>query len=444
MRLSRLACACVIATLWNAPPAVAQDRGESDSLNLFDSPFAQPNLGEKLDRALEQFGADGYSGVVLVGWGGLIALHKAYGMANREQEIPNTVNTAFPIGPMSMQFTAAAILKLEMEGRLRTTDTIEQHLGPFPGMKRGATIEDLLTHTAGLADDDAVRSADRASFIQAMKDAPIAFPPGSKIRYSPAGYRLLAAIVEKVAGVAFESYLQEKIFLPAGMHLTRFAGEPSPAASPIAIGYVGGRTILPWLGRLPLPRLSVGLIGPLLRRRAEKLTPAPIELYDWTVRGAGGIVTTVGDLFRWDLALRGESVLSTEAKKRLFTRAVDDQAFAWRVETTSRGTDRFRIGGLENGYESDYVRYAQYLRYVNKDLVVILTVNNDMGWGRAVSMMIEDVTYGENYSTPFAVLCVLVLLLVVGGATRRTKRKKRVRRKWREYRAPTWRRRRRI
>jgi hypothetical protein len=103
----------------------------------------------------------------------------------------------------------------------------------------------------------------------------------------------------------------------------------------------------------------------------------------------------------------------------------DGEAYGWRIEKTPRGTDRRRIGGACEGFESGFVRYGQYLRYVEQELVVIVLVNNDMGWSRAVWSSIEEVSYGEDYSLPFAVIAGVLTLLLVGGAASRTKRRPR-------------------
>jgi hypothetical protein len=136
-------------------------------------------------------------------------------------------------------------------------------------------------------------------------------------------------------------------------------------------------------------------------------------------------VTTAGDLFRWELALRGERILSAASKKKLNEDTPEGEAYGWWIERTKRGSDRLRQGGSSGGFESAFVRYGQYLRYVEQELVVIVLVNNDMGWARAIWSSIEDVSYGEDYSPPFAILAGLLTLLIVGSAARLTKRKPR-------------------
>ena len=426
-RLAAVIFLCVLSLTMLAPEGRTQTLPESTDVLLAE--FVQPNLGATLDRTLTKFSSYGFSGTMVVGWGGLLALHKSYGFANREEEIPNTVRTAYAIGPLTMQFTAAAILRLEQQGLLQTQDLTGDYLGSFPGEKVRATIHHLLTHSAGLAADElAALRSDREEFIAAIKAAEIDFAPGTDRRHSPAGFILLAAIIEEVSGQSYESYLTEQIFKPAGMTSTRFENDPPTTSSPLAVGYVGGRSILPFLSKLPLPRHAISTFGSAIRKRSERLRPASRSAYDWTQRGASGIVTTAGDLFRWELALRGEKILSTVAKKKLNEDTPNGAAYGWRVEKTCRGTDRCHQGGATDGFESVFLRYGQYLRYIDKELVVIVLINNDMGWSRPVWSSIEDVSYGENYSLPFALVAALLTLLLVGSAVKRTKHRPRRRR----------------
>jgi CubicO group peptidase (beta-lactamase class C family) len=114
---------------------------------------AKPNsggeLGDKLDAHLIRATNNGFSGAVLVVKDGRVILSKGYGMANRERKIPITLDTVFDIGSLVKQFTAAAILKLEMKGKLRVTDPINKYFKNVPPDKAAMTIHHLLTHTAG-------------------------------------------------------------------------------------------------------------------------------------------------------------------------------------------------------------------------------------------------------------------------------------------------------
>ncbi|MBD3162378.1 MAG: serine hydrolase [Candidatus Eisenbacteria bacterium] len=402
-------------------PDVRAQREEPGWVDLTRSEFVEPNLGEKLDGILAKYEESGLSGTIVVGWGGLIVLHKGYGLADRETGRANGAATLFPIGPLTRQFTAAAILRLSGEGRLDLDDPIAEHLGPFPAPKDTVTIRHLLAGTSGLVREPAaVLRGEREAFLRAVREAEIAFPPGTETAPSPVEAILLAAIVETASGTTFESYLRDSLFAPAGLHATGFPGDSIAVESPPATAYRAGGSLLPTLARFPPPRHTLSLFRFLYAGNQDDLEPVPSRSYDWSIRGAGGIVSTAGDLFRWQMALRGEKILNG-AEKAAFAGSGDQPAYGWTVEETRRGTPRLVAGGRGAGIESAVVVYENYLRYVPKDLVIVFAGNNDLGWGRAVWMTLEDVVYGEDYSVPLAVVSILIMLIVIGGASRQRK-----------------------
>ena len=323
-------------------------------------------LGEKLDDLMTTFSKEGYSGAVLVAQNNVVILRKGYGLADRERKIQNTPTTLFNVASVGKIFTAAAILKLEMQGKLKTSDLISKYLGEFPKEKSSATIHHLLTHTAGLSvDADAPGSttaldySTRKAFVQSMKDAPIESKPGEKYRYTGAGYVLLAAIVEEVSGQPFESYLQKNIFKPAGLTSTGYPWDKKFDNAPVAVGYVGSKL--------------------------EELRPAPRAANVFGSRGSGNLITTVGDLYLWIQALRANKVLSEEAKKKMFTAYAHlDEGYGWHVGKTVRGTTMVHRGGGRPDFES------QVQWYIDEKTIIIFTVNMDLNFRRRVAPAIEQ------------------------------------------------------
>lgn len=317
--------------------------------------FVAGKLGEELDDLMIGFSKKGYSGAVLVAQNGEIILHKGYGLADRERRIQNTPATLFNVASVGKIFTAAAILKLEMQGKLKTSDLISKYLGEFPKEKSEATIHHLLTHTAGLVPDGTVLSYEtRNAFIQSVKDAPIESKPGEKYRYTNAGYTLLAAIVEEVSGQPFETYLQKNLFKPAGLTSTGYPWDKKFDNAPVAVGYIGNKL--------------------------EELKPAPRAANVFGSRGSGNLITTVGDLYKWTQALHKNKVLSEKAKKKMFTvYAHKDEGYGWHVAKTERNTTFVRRGGGMPNFESE----LQW--YIDENTVVIFTVNNDLNFRRVVA-----------------------------------------------------------
>jgi CubicO group peptidase (beta-lactamase class C family) len=291
-------------------------RCDSPSLeNHLSGTVVRGELGKKLDDYVSHAAQWGFSGAVLVARGNEVLLAKGYGLANRQKNRPFTSETPSCIGSITKQFTAAAILKLEMEGKLGTDDPIAKHLPGVPADKSAVTIYHLLTHTAGFPEysgDDYDRAL-RDDTIRRVLATPLAFEPGKRFAYSNAGYSTLAAIVERVSGQHYESYLHDRLLLPAGMHHTGYC-LPHWDTNSLPHGYTG----------------SVDHRSPLDHAWSDH---GPY----WNLLGNGGIISTLGDMYRWQQALQGDQVLSAAARKKLFTPFLHDYACGWDVRQTPHG-----------------------------------------------------------------------------------------------------------
>ncbi|HEX6385166.1 MAG TPA: serine hydrolase domain-containing protein, partial [Anaerolineae bacterium] len=181
-------------------------------------------LGGRLDKYLTRVTPFGFSGALLVASGGEVVLNKGYGLAIRDEDVANTAETVFSLGSITKQFTAAAIVKLEMQGRLSTADFISDYFDGVPDDKSAVTLHHLLTHTAGVINytGEDYEMAQRDETVQKVLAAPLAFAPGARYQYSNAGYSLLAAVVELVSGQRYEQFLHDHLFRPAGMRFTGY------------------------------------------------------------------------------------------------------------------------------------------------------------------------------------------------------------------------------
>ncbi len=325
-------------------PAVAQPAGD----------VVLGEIGARLDQYLSRVVPYGYSGAVLVAKDGTVLLKKAYGLADRETNQPYTTDMVSCIGSVTKQFTAAAVLKLEMEGRLTVSDPIAKYLPGVPPDKSAITIHQLLTHTAGFAGDlggSDEEPIDRETLVAKVLAAPLASKPGERFEYSNEGYSLAAVIVERVAGTGYETYLREHVLLPAGLKDTGYLA-PGWPLSRLPIGYTAdGR---PW-GRV---------------YKNGWLADGP----GWYLRGNGGIHSSLDDLYRWHLALEAATVLSADAVKKFQTGHVpsmrgEQYAYGWSVQTTRRGTRVITHNG-GNGFFFTDVR-----RYVDEKVVIIAMTN---------------------------------------------------------------------
>jgi len=243
-------------------------------------------------------------------------------------------DTVYDVMSMTKQFTAAAIMKLQMEGRLEVTDPIGHYLADVPADKRGITVQHLLTHTAGLvgALGGDYEPLTREAMVTEALTSQLRTQPGARYHYSNVGYSLLAAIIEGASGTAYEDYLAAELFAPAGMTQTGYV-LPDWDRADVAIEYDAedrpqGRPLdHPWAADGPY----------------------------WNLRGNGGILSTARDMFRWHRALQGEQILDAEAKAELFRPRVLEEpggdaryAYGWVVLDTPRGRVDWHNGG--NGW----------------------------------------------------------------------------------------------
>ncbi len=366
--LKRILSMLVLAMLAGAQALAAQPGGDA---------VVQGDLGAQLDAYMSRLEAQGFSGGLLVAKGGEVVLSKGYGLADRARSLAFTNKTVFPIGSIAKQFTAAAILKLEEMGRLRVEDPLTKYFDDVPDDKAGITLHHLLTHSAGfepaLGDDFARTSRDE--FVRLALGSALRFAPGTAYEYSNVGYSLLAAVVEQLSGGSYDAFVQAHLFAPAGMAKTGYA----PARwqpDELAHGYRGERDA-----------------GTLLDRAWADDGPY------WHLRGNGGILSTLGDMYRWHLALAGDAVLSEAAKAKAYTPHVREgnqpsyYGYGWVVEETERGRLIQHNGG--NPYFSN-----DFLRYVDADVVVYITSNTGDFRAPRYSATIAGIAFGDPYELP--------------------------------------------
>ena len=328
---------------------------------------------KKIETHLDQLEKIGYSGTVLVAFNGKPAIERGYGYSDRENKIKNSPKTISDIGSITKQFTAAAILKLEMQGKLSTDDKITKYFANVPADKSDITIHLLLRHAAGLpagigGDYEKISEAE---FVEKLFARPLRSPVGTEFGYSNVGYSLLALIVEKVSGQSYEQFLYENLWKPAGMETTGYS-RPNFNKELIAVGYNNeGR----W-GK-PIDKEWAG--------------PAPYM----HLKGNGGILSTTEDLLKWDQALMGDKILSKEAKKKYYFPALradetgkSHYGYGWDVMKTDRNTTRVWHNGANR------VFYADFYRFIDEGVTIILMTNSWQssfnGTGRDISKIIFD------------------------------------------------------
>ena len=310
---------------------------------------------------------DKFSGSVLVAQDGKVLFEKGYGLANREWNIPNSPLTKFRIASLTKQFTAAAILSLQEQGKLKVTDTISSYVADLPPAWRQITIHQLLTHTSGLPEYTSppeiektfnLTGASPEQLLNLVKSQPLNFAPGTKLAYCNTGYLLLGMVIEKASGVDYASFLKQSIFTPLRLNDT---------------GYDVRSDILP--GRADGYRIKNGK----LENAGSVDVSVPFS--------AGGIYSTVGDLYRWSEALATGRLLSADSRRQMFTiypeAAGYGAHYGYGVVIAERfGQTLYYHGGGINGFTSAIQRYPK----PNLCVVVLSNEEEIKSWEVATSL----------------------------------------------------------
>lgn len=300
----------------------------------------------------------GFNGNVLIAQEGKIIYEKAFGYADLKARTPLNIESTFQLASISKQFTAMAIMMLYDEGKLNFTDTVQRFFPEFP--YKNITIRELLAHRSGLPEymyfaglhwknKRRFMSNDDVMDMLIRYRPRLIFTPNDRYKYSNTGYVVLACIVERVAGVPFHTFLEDRIFKPLGMDRsyifnTRNTVDPKYKTR----GYNRNR------------------------RRAE-------DDYLSGVVGDKGIYSTVEDMFKWDQALYTEQLVKQSTLKEAFTpvsydwRNDNSYGYGWRIDTLDDGSKIVYHAGWWRGYSGLFVR-----RLLDKTAIIVLC--NKVNW----------------------------------------------------------------
>ncbi len=220
-----------------------------------------------------------------VSFEGAPVVQKAFGMAELEHQVPITADSIFESGSVAKQFTAAALVLLEIDGKLDIDDPVRKYIPELPDYGAPLTIRHLLNHTAGLRDWGAVMGLSgvgrgerivRQNYAMHVitKQKALDFVPGAEYSYSNSGYQLASTIVERVSGMSLPEFTKKRLFDPIGMKNTSWRDDYERLVPKRVQAYIGPPNG-PW--KLSMPFMNV--------------------------YGNGGILTTTGDFLKWNAAL---------------------------------------------------------------------------------------------------------------------------------------------
>lgn len=245
MRAVRVAQTFIAALALSSGNSMAQPTGREASATR-----------EALDRldayARGVTAADQFSGVVLVAKDGAVVFERSYGLRDEKREDALKVDTRFDLASAGKMFTATAVLQQIAAGKLTLATTLGEVLPDYPNAAmRGATIVQLLTHSAGAGETDALfypddlawrgREPNVADLVALYGKRDPTFPPGTKQEYSNHTMTLLGRVVEVLSGQDYRSYVAEHIFRPAAMNGTHAndacrVDDPGQAVAYVSIG----------------------------------------------------------------------------------------------------------------------------------------------------------------------------------------------------------------
>jgi CubicO group peptidase (beta-lactamase class C family) len=338
------------------------------------SPTPNTAAAARIDAYLTgELKARRFSGAALVAQRGVVLLRKGYGLADQAQGVPNRPETQFRIASLSKQFTATAILLLQARGKLSVDDPICRYLASCPDAWRPITIRMCLTHTSGipnLADGDIAdysQPLTPAQLLALIQAKPLDFTPGARFEYSNAGYNALGVVVERVSGEPYARFLRDSIFAPLHMDATGYDVNHPPLPSH-ATGYTT------W-GR-------------------------PADYFDISLPfAAGGVASTVDDLYRWDRTLAAGMLLPASAEADMLGPQVplcppgcpahvqrQGYGYGWYAGDEAWGPVQYHFGDLL-GYR------ALIARYPRQDAVVIVLANLETVNPDALRAQIEALLY---------------------------------------------------
>jgi D-alanyl-D-alanine carboxypeptidase len=341
-----------------------------------------PDVTAKIDQAaadaLQRTGVPSAS--VAVVKDGKIAYVKAYGDAKLDPRVPADAKMRYSIGSISKQFTAAALLMLQEEGKLSLDDKVGKYI---PDLTRAneVTIRQLLSHTSGYQDywpqdyvmPGMLKPVTAQQIMNTWAKKPLDFDPGTKWQYSNTNYVIAGAIAEKVAGMPLWQFLQRHIFKPLGM-TSAYDIDKAKLTESDPTGYY---------------RFALG-----------PLHPAPKEGPGWLF-AAGEIAMTAEDLAKWDISVMDQRLLKPASYRQMETDTLLASGLSTRYGlgvsvSTSNGRRIISHSGEVSGFTAQNTIFPD-----DRDAIVVLTNQDAADAGGAITAVIAPLLFeSADAATP--------------------------------------------
>jgi D-alanyl-D-alanine carboxypeptidase len=372
LRVSRFRLICLCASMAVAATALHAQSMTTDMTVGTISPALRTRIDGIAEDVLKLRGVPSASVAVVQG-GKLVYAH-AYGKAHLDPDVAATPEMRYSIGSVSKQFTAAAILLLQEQGKLSLDDAVGKYV---PGLTRGdeVTIRQVLSHTSGYQDywpeDYLMTPMMKPETAQQILDTwakkPLDFEPGTKWQYSNTNFVIAGLIVERLSGQTLMEFLVEHIFRPLGMKSVWNSDEK---------------------------KLTSTDATPYVRAALGPLRSAPKEGRGWMF-AAGELAMTAHDLALWDESLIAQKVLKPESYKEMFTEIKlkngDGTHYGLGVEVTKRDGHRsIEHSGEVTGFVSD----NEVL--VDDGVAVVVLTNHMAGGAEQIAQLVASTVAGTS------------------------------------------------
>lgn len=314
---------------------------------------------------------DHFSGTVLVASKDRVLFQQAYGLADRAKNVPNARETKYWIGSMSKPITAVAVMALRDRRKLRLEDSVCVYMAPCPEAWKDIKIENLLTHTSGVA--DIVKFPDFLTFrtkphtpqqlVELIGSRAASFEPGGKFEYSNSNFILLGAVIEKVTGGPYITFMKKGVFGPAGMKATGYDEKPPRGT---AIGYV---------------RDGEGF-------RVAEETAMSVRF------SAGGLYSTVDDLWALNRALQAGKVLKAATVEEMWTDRGHGYGYGWMPDVDEKKRRSVGHSGRIDGFASS-------MRLFPDENLFIAVLSNVNGTNtERMAGVLAAIAHGEPFKMP--------------------------------------------
>jgi len=336
---------------------------------------AQDDLKTKIDEYLNaQVNIKGFSGSVLVAKKDNIIYKKGFGYANHEHKVNNAPETKFLLASVTKQFTSMAIMLLVNEGKIKLDGKISDYL-PYYRKDIGEkiTIHQLLIHTSGIPGytelpgffvDDCRDPYNAKDFILKFCSNDLEFQPDADQKYNNSAYCILGGIIEEISGLTYGEFIKKNIFDKLGMFNS---------------GYESHKTII--------ENEAEGY-----SKEGDKLVHA--DYLDISVAyAAGGLYSTVEDMYLWDRSLYTDFLLPKKWRDTMFVNYKNGFGYGW-MNSKFFGHQVVHHSGGIHGFSTHIARL------IDDDICIITLGNTDYNGASLINMDLAAILFAEKYEIP--------------------------------------------